>query len=505
LEASGRHNSPSNTPTAIAQRYQAVFWTRADTADALIEGYGEIARLLQLPEKEEQDQSRVVKAVQEWLRTQSGWLLILDNADDLTLARTYLPSAFGGHILLTTRAQSMGRLAARIEVQTLDQDVGALLLLRRAGLVAVDASLDMAPPSDLAQAKALAEELGGLPLALDQAGAYIEETACGLSEYQRLYQTRAALLRNRRGVAEDHPEPVATTWSLSFAQVEQHHPAAADLLRLCAFLAPDAIPEKLLTEGAKELGEMLAPVAADPYLLDQAITALRAYSLLARDPQAHTLSVHRLVQAVVRDNLPMETQRQWMQRAVQAVEAAYPGSDFANWSVYERLLPHALVCATWIEQASLVTSEASRLLNQAGYYLNARGRYAEAEPLYVRALAIREQQLGAEHPGTATSLNNLAALYHAQGKDGEAEALFQRTFVIREQALGASHPDTAQSLWWLAVLSEQQQRSQEAKPLYERALSIYERTLGSEHPTTRSIQQGYTALLKAMKQDEAPE
>jgi hypothetical protein len=191
------------------QDYQAVFWTRADTADALIEGYGAIARLLQLPEQEEQDQSRVVKAVQEWLRTQTGWLLILDN---VTLARTYLPTSFNGHILLTTRAQSMGRLAARIEVHTLDQDAGALLLLRRAGRVAVGASLEIALPSDLALARAITEEVGGLPLALDQAGAYIEETGCSLHEYQQRYQTRAAdLLRHRGGVVEDHPESVATT------------------------------------------------------------------------------------------------------------------------------------------------------------------------------------------------------------------------------------------------------------------------------------------------------
>ena len=126
-------------------------------------------------------------------------------------------------------------------------------------------------------ARAICHELGGLPLALDQAGAYIEETGCSLAAYQRLLQRRRAdLLAERRGLVDDHPQPVATTWSLSFAHVEQKNPAAADLLRLCAFLAPDAIPETIVTEGASHLGSQLASVSADAYLLNQAIEALRA-------------------------------------------------------------------------------------------------------------------------------------------------------------------------------------------------------------------------------------
>ena len=110
------------------QDYQAVLWTRADTAEALIAGYIEMARLLDLPQKDEQDQGLVVKAVQEWLRWQPAWLLILDNADDLTLVREFLPPTFSGHVVLTTRACALGRVAQRIVVDTLDLDMGALLL-----------------------------------------------------------------------------------------------------------------------------------------------------------------------------------------------------------------------------------------------------------------------------------------------------------------------------------------------------------------------------------------
>jgi hypothetical protein len=229
--------------------YQAVLWVRADTTEALNASYTEIARLLQLPQKDAQEQEVIVQAVKDWLRSRGGWLLILDNADDLALVQAFVPPACPGRLLLTTRAQILGKLARRLDVETLDVEVGALLLLRRADLVTSDAPLDSASPSDRAIAMTLTEELGGLPLALDQAGAYIEETQCSLADYHQQYQTRRAeLLAHRGQLIDDHPEPVATTWSLSFAKVEAANATAAELLRACAFLAPDAIPEELLVE-----------------------------------------------------------------------------------------------------------------------------------------------------------------------------------------------------------------------------------------------------------------
>src|SRR5207245_4244989 len=134
----------------------------------------------------------------------------------------------------------------------------------------------------------------GLPLALDQAGAYVEETGCGLAGYLTRYQQRRTeLLKTRGENTSDHPEPVATTWSLSFEKVEQANPAAADLLRLCAFLAPDAIPEEIVTEGAVELPLELQSLASDPFLLDAAVKELFRYSLIQRDAEQKLLGLHR--------------------------------------------------------------------------------------------------------------------------------------------------------------------------------------------------------------------
>jgi tetratricopeptide (TPR) repeat protein len=443
------------------QDYQVVLWARAESTEALTSSYVTIASLLNLPEQEAQEQEITVQAVKTWLQTHSEWLLILDNADDLSLVPTFLPPVLGGHLLLTTRAFSVGHLASRLEVDTLSAEQGAMFLVRRASLIAPDATLEQASPQQRDLAIQVSQELGGLPLALDQAGAYLEATGTALSAYQQIYQRhRTALLAQHRAEGADHPEPVASTWSLSFARVEETDPAAADLLRLCAYLAPDAIPEEILAQGAAHLGPVLGPVAFDPFLLGQAIEALRAYSLVGRDPSLQTLSVHRLVQAVVRDALDAADRQRWAERAIRAVHAALPPVEHANWPAWERLLAHAQACAAWMDPQEIHLQEAAEVLQMTGLYLTERARYSEAEPLLERAYQMSEQEQGAEHLDTARDASTLAYLYRVQGEYEQAE------------------------------------------PLLVRALVIYEQQLGPEHPLTQIIRGNYSALLRAMGRDE---
>ena len=467
------------------QDYQAVLWAHAESTETLISSYTEIATLLNLSVKDAQEQTVIIQAVKRWLQNHQDWLLILDNADELDILPAFLPPRLGGHMIVTTRAIAPGRFARRLLVETFPQEEGILFLLRRAGLIALDADVSQALPQDQALAKLITQEVGGLPLALDQIGAYLETTGSGLAAYWQKYQQhRIELLKEYRGMGADHPQPVATTWSLSFQRVEERNPAASDLLRLCAYLSPDAIGEDMLMQGASTLTPTLATVVADGYLLDRAIEALRAYSLIARDIHAKALAVHRLVQTVLRDSLTAEVQKQWMLQAVALVNQAFPDGEFTNWPQCERCLPHALLCAEFVKQAQIVTPAAMRLLDHLGYYLTVRGQYSEAEPILQQALALREQQLGPEHLDTATSLYHLALLYRLAGKYTEAEPVFLRTLSIREQQLGVSHPDTATCLDDLAVLYYDQGRYTEAEPVFQRALAIREQQLGASHPDT---------------------
>jgi len=464
------------------QDYQAVLWSRADTTEALISGFAAFAELLQLPQKDEKDQLIAVETVKEWLKTHDHWLLILDNADELTVVRDFLPTTGQGHTLLTTRAASTGGLANRIEVEILDQDMGALFVLRRAGMLAADASLDQAEPRDVALARELVQEMGGLPLALDQAGAYIEETHDSLSDYLKLYrQYRVTLLKERGGLVLDHPEPVATTWSLSFEKVKQSNPAAADLLRVCAFLQPDAIPEEILLEGASYLGQEIQQFSTNPLTFGKALKALFSYSLIQRNPMEHLLSIHRLVQAVLKDEMDQTTYHLWADRTVQAVGATLPEVDHRTKGRYERCLSHAQGCAGLIEQLHLTSSVATQLLYQTALYLHNHARYVEARQLYEQALHIREQAHGPDDPQVASLLHGLASLYTEQGKYAQAGPLDQRALHIWEQAHGPEHSKVASSLVCLAEQYREQGKYAQAKPLYERALHIWEQAHGPEY------------------------
>jgi hypothetical protein len=361
--------------------YQAVFWTNANSEKALVAGFVTIADLLQLPEKDAQNQNIAIIAVKHWLETNTGWLLILDNADDLKIVYPFLPLKGEGHILLTTSAFATPPTMKAVKIKQVEQDVGVLFLLRRAQIIAQDASLDTASTEHRAIASEIVQIMGILPLALDQAGAYIYETGCSLSDYLHLYQTHRAILLRTRDEPLVYPvEPVATTWDLAFEKVQQANPAAVDLLQLCAFLAPDAIPEEIISGGAPDLGLVLQPVATDSWALNAAIKELLKFSLVDRDDR--TLTIQRLIQTVLKDGMDEDTQRHWAECAVRAVNRVFPEVDVTTWSLCQHYLPQAQNCAELIKDYKLLFLEAGRLLYETGRYLFDRAQYAQAEPLY---------------------------------------------------------------------------------------------------------------------------
>lgn len=481
------------------ENYGQILWVKAETKESLTSDFSQLASLLTLPEKDAQDQQEVVKAVQRWLQQHDHWLLILDNADDLSLTHPFIQGLQSGNILLTTKAQATGTIS-RVEVRKLPEQEGAVFLLRRAKLITKGTSYETIPKEMRTQALAITRELDGLPLALDQAGAYIEETHCGLASYFELYRTHGVDLLKKRGLfAPGHPDPVATTWVLSFQQIKQANPAAAEPLRFCAFLHPDAIPEELITDGASELGPVLGPVAEDPISFNKAIGEIRKFSLIHRDMNSKTLDIHRLVQSVIRNSLDHEIRNQWIERLVRAMNRVFPDPKFENWPQCDRLLAQAQQCASFIAQENIMLLEGARMLNQTAYYLYERARYVEAEPIYQRALTIREQVLGPMHSHVATILNNLGLLYHHQGKYTEAEPFYQRALTIREQA-GPMHPHVAQSLTNLAALYHHQEKYTEAKLLYRRALRINKSALGANHPDITGTLNNLAALYRKQEQ-----
>ncbi len=365
----------------------------------------------------------------------------------------------------------------------MEEDEGALFLLKRSAIISPDTPIDGVPEDAFAQAKSVSRILDGHPLALDQAGAYINETQCSLSDYLDLYQHQHTELLQRRGEEPPgHPESVSSSFSLSLKKVKRANPVAADLLCFCAFLSAEAIPETLITQGVANLRPKLQSRVSDQLALNEAIKALRNYSLVRRDPKAHTLTIHRLVQTVLKDGLDVKSQQYWAECAVWAVNRSFLGGK--TWQQRQPYLPHAQVCAALIEQWQLASAEAIQLLYHIGCHLLEIGNYFQAEHPFAQALAMHEQVLGAEHPDTVRCMDKIAEMHYRQGRYFEAIDLHGCVLALRRETLGPEHPDIARSLNELGLLQYTVGQYLLAESLLNQAVKMRDHVLGPSHLDT---------------------
>ncbi len=486
--------------------YRGILWVTAETDSTITAGYGEIARLLKLKEKDQQDLEVVVGAVRSWLQANQGWLLVFDNADEPGIVSKYLPTTYPGRVLLTSRAATFGKLAKAVEVHEMDEDEAKKFLLDRSGI-------DSPYEADRTGAGNICRELGYLPLAIDHAGAFIEQTGCSFESYLEAFKAKGVeILGDPDYAAEDYQlkdvalRTVATTWLLSIERVREMNPAAEDILKLSAFLVPDGILLELLRSGADSFEEPLKQTVTDSLELNKSLGDLQSYSLIKRSQGSDQFSMHRLVQAVIRDGLDDNEQRRWVELGITCATTALPDvSDYRNWPVCDRIVPHVLSLVEHADTLRLSTKEYGLLLNEAGYYLDDRADYNRAEQLFLRALEIREKVNGPKHPETATVLNNLAELYCSRGKYDKAEPLHLRALEIREEVLSPGGPETAISLNNLALLYKNQGKYEKAEPLYLRALEIREEFSDPMHPDTAASLNNLAGLYRDQGKDDKAE
>jgi hypothetical protein len=340
--------------------------------------------------------------------------------------REVLPPAGNGRALITSR-NALWPASETVEVPVLDVDAATGFLVDRAG------------DSDERAARALAEHLGGLPLALEQAAAYTQASGDSLAGYLALFQQRRSDILIR-GEPSDYPVTVATTWALAVARLEQSAPAAAGLLRLLAYFAPEAIPLQLLLRPqpgltidlAPAVAEALTPLLADELAARDAVAALRQYSL-ARPAEDGAVSVHRLVQAVTADQMPAELARAWRQAAAALVEAALPEDpqDPTDWPAFASLLPHARAVLD-------LTSDGAW---QIAAYLGHSGSHPVARDLFrqIAAAYHEDDVFGPDHPDTLAARHELA---HWAGESGDAAGAcdqFAAPLPVIERVLGPVH------------------------------------------------------------------
>ncbi len=476
------------------QCYQAGLWCVAESTPDLFAGLAGLAKRLGLAEKDDPDLSVAAEAMRNWLESHSGWLLILDNVTDPETVRPFAAAFSAGHVLITTQLHATGQLAASLELLKMEPDEGALFLLRRAKLLAKGRPLEAAAERDQVVARTISAELDGLPLALDQAAAFIEQTPSTPEEYLELYRAEGARLRalGGKGITE-HPS-VTTTFALSFASVAKNSPAAADLLRACAFLGPDDIPEEIFSYRAKEPDDKMAEFFntfmpsnfAQQYSWLEAVRLAGKFSLIRRNANRRSLHIHCLVQEVIRDEMDSRTRHSWVLWAECALLYLFPKEeDSRNWGRWRRLFPHVRTVVRLVSEFPLnwISAPVPFLVRAAGY-LNACGAYAEADQLYKRMLLLTEALRGDRF--TANYLITIGNSYYARGRTEEAETLYRRVVGICDKPLPDDR-NTVTTLHGLALLAYRQGRCEEAEAFFQRAYSVCERVLGSDDVLLASV------------------
>jgi Tfp pilus assembly protein PilF len=466
-----------------ATDFDLVWWLRANNPATLLEGYAALAGPLGVAPPDESELAALAEAVCRELVRRDRWLLVFDAASEPSELEVLLPKGGGGRVLITSRNPGWP-FASALEVPVLSRGDTVRFLLART------------KQNDEAAARALADQLGDLPLAVEQAAAYMVETGLTLATYLELFRTRRSELWHEEKPPVGYPETVGTTWTMAVDRLRAAEPRAVDLLSLCAFLAPEAIPRRLLAEHDGALPSDLGEAVADPLRLNRLVGALRRYSLV--EVTGEGLNLHRLVQAATRDALTGATTRRWVEAAVAMMNAAFPyvEDDPSTWAPSGELLAHALAAAGHGETAGPDLPGLPRLLNEAASFLETRAEFDRARTTYQRALKLAEETLGPCDPKVATYANNLGHALRAQGDLPGARACFEQALAIDEASFGPEHPTVASDVNNLGRVLRAQGDLAGARASYERALKIFESHLGADHPDVATIVNNQGAVLQ---------
>jgi hypothetical protein len=406
------------------------------------------------------------------LARRDDWLLIFDNAPDPAEIDGLLPPAGGGRVLITSQySQWPGDQALAVPV--LGEATAAEFLISRTG-AAVSAGVEAA-------AAELATKLGGLPLALEQAAAYMRATGRSIPDYLALFRDRWEELM-ACGDPAGYDKRVTTTWALAFAAVRQSGPATG-LLRFIACCAAEDIPLRLLLRPrpglaavvGDEVAPLLMPLLDNPIACDDAVAGLRRYSLIS-ELRDDLVSAHRLVQRLTMAQLDPDMAEDWRRAAAALIEAALPDDADApaNWPVLAALLPHAQTALT----------AANYGMDTIAAYLRAIGNRGAALDLQRQIVTRCDVDFGAEDPRTLAARVGLATLTGEAGQPAAAREQFAELVPVLRRVLGAKHRRTLTARSSLAYWTGETEGPAAARDQFAELVPVLSLVLGDKDPAT---------------------
>jgi hypothetical protein len=442
------------------------------------------------------------------LHEHARWLVVFDNAGQPSDLMDWLPGG-RGHVLVTSRSHGWDDVAVPLVVDVLPRpECVAILRTRVKSLTADDAGI-------------VADAVGDLPLAVAQAASYMARSGMSATGYVELLTSRAGEIMGE-GRPATYPQSVAAVIQIAYGKLREADPAAAMLIGICAFLAPEPIPKEWITRASGILPELLKSQAGDMLAWPNVLSNVQASALA--DVQLDGLVMHRLTQAVIRHQLPSAEAQVSRDVAVRVLAANHPGpADMpATWSRWVRLLPHTLVLdpagssdvglmtiaidalwyllsrgdavaayhlaldlrARWRDRLGSDDESVLGAANALAATLRGTGRYEDARGIDEDALTRERHRHGRDHSHALRSASNLATDLYLLGHYQAALELHEDTLTRRRQVMGEHHPETLKSADALAGCLRLLQQYPAARELHRDTLDLRRRLLGEDHPDT---------------------
>ncbi len=493
--------------------YDLVWWVPAERSEEISLSLAELARRMEL--KVSDNVAEAAEAALEELRrdTVPQWLLIFDNADDPKQLEPYLPTG-SGHVLITSRNQAWTNNAELLEVDVFSREESVAHLLRHV------------PNLDREEARKVAEALGDLPLAVEQASAWLEQTGMPAQVYVGELTTQATRILALNQPL-DYPTPVVATWNMSFERLRERSPAAVRLLQILAFCSPGPISMNLLYSEETILSLLpFDKTLSEPLMLGRIIRDISRFALVKVDQGSNSLQIHRLVQAVIRSQMTEEEQENTRHEAHKILVGARPRQgetdDPANWSTYEIIWPHLVpsraeecddartrqllidwvryqwkvgefeACLSlahrletlWTHQLGADDQQTLHLRFHIANVLRSQGRLAEALELDTVVLEKQRAVLGYDHPHALMTAGSLAADYRALGDFRKSLAADQKTYSSFKEQFGEDHPRTLVAAFNLAISCRLVGDYSSARRLDQDTLDRRRIVLPANHPYT---------------------
>jgi tetratricopeptide (TPR) repeat protein len=460
--------------------YELVWWIPADQPALVRSSLAALAEPLGLQSAAAAGIEAAAAAVLNALRRgepYARWLLIFDNADQPEEINEIIPRG-SGDVLITSRNHRWESVVDTVSVDVFARAESVDFLAKRVKSIRN------------AEADRLAEELGDLPLALEQAGALQAETGMSVDEYLRLLKEHTSAIM-AEGRSLEYPRSMTAAWRLSVSTLRQQMPQAVELLRCCAFFGPEPIPRDVFRLGTQAGETQVSDLLEDAILLSRAIRELGRFALIRID--GRTIQVHRLIQALLRDELAVDEQDRYRHEVHLILAAGAPKDPDDNrlWPRFAELVAHVAAPATeldacrnsdvrdfalniirylyrsgerrssqafaerfisrWAKDSGADDTAVLGAQRHLGNVLRDLGQYSEAYAVIETALDGSRRALGEQHQLTMALASSFAADLRARGEFREAQNLDEASGRLHGEVLGTTHGQTLRAMSNLAL------------------------------------------------------